>query len=148
MSTANNKGPKILRVYQKGWIHRCDYKEALSLSQFLGLGEEAAGRPTTQPMWEAERLGSWLVPGPDVGGGHCLRPADHHLQFGALQAVSLPSEPPGKPRSQRYGKRKFSGTQVLFFHKVAIRDLLHSQLTVLSWYKKRNNTLSPEKSIL
>lgn len=86
MSIYNNKGPKILRVYQKGWIHRCEYKEALSLSQLLGLGEEAAGRPTTQPMWEAERLGSWLVPGPDVGGGHCLRPADHHLQSGQPRA--------------------------------------------------------------
>lgn len=86
MSIANNKGPKILRVYQKGWIHRCEYKEALSLSQLLGLREEAAGRPTTQPMWEAERLGSWLVPGLDVGGSHCLRPADHHLQSGQPRA--------------------------------------------------------------
>ena len=54
----------------------------------------------------------------------------------------------GSLRVRDNGKRKLSGTQVHFCHKVAIRDLLHSQLTVLSWCKKRNNTLSPEKSIL
>ena len=123
----------------------------MSLSQLLGLGEKAAGHPTTQPMWETERLGSWLVPGPDVSGGRCLGPADHHLQFSQPRASlrvdrACPAEVAGGwvgaggrratgiSCGRRRGKKKNKKNQATGSRTQAYR-------TPLCWLKQ----MSPEK---
>ena len=71
----------MFRVYQKGWTHRYDYKETVSVGQLLGAGYSpprpdpggdrgagsGSGSPACLPVPAAARLGC---------------PADHRLQLG------------------------------------------------------------------